>query len=130
MAMSTARFSLVLALLAAPAVAHAATYEAGASARGNLTPVTFSQSGFVLRPTSGTDEIVVIGSRSRRFTPESRQSRAATGARFGDGEIQYVEGPAWNYRTSWRGPLFEVAALGGGIETAPYLAHVAMNWQF
>jgi hypothetical protein len=38
-------------------------------------------------------------------------------------------GPAWTYRSK-RGPVVEVAALGGEIKEAPKLAHVAFNWKF
>jgi hypothetical protein len=47
------------------------------------------------------------------------------------GGLPSIEGPAWNYQTGKRGPKFEIAALGGGgIENAPFLAHVGMHWRF
>jgi hypothetical protein len=119
-----------MALLAAPGVLHAATQDAGVAGRESDASSSLSQTRFDLHPGSGPEEIVVTGNRQRAFAPESRRNLAATGARYGDGEIQYIGGPVWDYRTSRRGPLIEVAALGGGMESAPYLAHVAVNWQF
>ena len=120
----------VLALVAAPQLANATARDDTADERMGEAKSGFNQTRFDLAPGSGADEIVVTGLLARRFAPESRGKREAEGARFGDGEMQYFEGPAWDYRTSRRGPLFEVAALGGGMENAPYLAHVAMNWRF
>jgi len=73
---------------------------------------------------------VATAQESRKFAPGSRGARESDGTRFGDGEVQYIEGPSWDYHTSRRGPMFEVGALGGGMENAPYLAHVAMDWRF
>jgi len=46
------------------------------------------------------------------------------------GEMQYVEGPSWTFQQGSRGPKFEVAALGGGMVSAPFLAHVGVDWRF
>jgi hypothetical protein len=52
-------------------------------------------------------------------------------AQFGDGLVEYVEGPSWSYQHSHRGPVIEMGALGGGsMEDAPFLAHVALAWRF
>jgi hypothetical protein len=52
------------------------------------------------------------------------------GVRDPDGPVQYIDGPAWIYQTGRSGPSFEVAALGGGMASAPFLAHVGVNWHF
>ncbi|MDE2403548.1 MAG: hypothetical protein KGM17_02390 [Sphingomonadales bacterium] len=40
------------------------------------------------------------------------------------------EGPALTAQPRRHGPVFEIAALGGGHEWAADLAHVAVDWQF
>jgi hypothetical protein len=62
--------------------------------------------------------------------PISSRSMAALDARYGVGQIGNIEGPSVSYQRSSRSPVFEAGALGGGMESAPFLAHVAMNWQF
>jgi len=52
------------------------------------------------------------------------------GVRDPDGPMQYIDGPAWIYHPARNGPSFEVAALGGGMYSAPFLAHVGMDWHF
>ena len=65
----------------------------------------------------------------RSRTP-ARAQRART-AQFGNGDTAAIEGPSWSYQTSRRGPVFEMGALGGGaMQDAPFLAHVALAWQF
>jgi hypothetical protein len=60
-----------------------------------------------------------------------RSSGAVRPAQFRSGATATIEGPSWRYRTSRRGPTFEMGALGGGtMENAPFLAHVAMAWKF
>ena len=121
---------LAMALALAPQLAAAAVQNGAGSASFGEAPNDLDQTRFNLAPGSMSDEIVVTGRGQRKFSPGSRGNLEAEVARFGDGEIQYIEGPAWDYQTSRRGPKFEVAALGGGMENAPYLAHVAMNWRF
>ena len=128
--MKTAIACFALALSIAPQLADAAAGDGAVGARIGASPGSMDQSRFDLAPGVIADGIVVTGQDQRKFAPESRSRREADGARFGDGEMQYIEGPAWDYRTSRRGPMFEVAALGGGMENAPYFAHVAMNWRF
>ncbi len=41
-----------------------------------------------------------------------------------------VLGPEWSYQPDLRGPRLEFGAFGGGNENAPFLAHVAIDWQF
>jgi hypothetical protein len=119
-----------LALTCAPQVAASAEHNGATPLRLSDSASSKNLGGFDLAPGILSEEIVVSGLRVRKFSPESRGLREAEGARFGDGTIQYFEGPAWDYQTSTRGPTFEVAALGGGMEDAPYFAHVAMNWRF
>ena len=128
--MRTAIACFALALSFAPQLADAAAGDGAVGARISASLGGMDQARFDLAPGAIADEIVVTGQGQRKFAPESRSRRQADGARFGDGEMQYIEGPAWEYHTSRRGPMFEVAALGGGMESAPYLAHVAMNWRF
>ena len=52
------------------------------------------------------------------------------GLRDPDGPMQYIDGPAWIYQPAQHGPSFEIAALGGGMYNAPFLAHVGMDWHF
>ncbi len=41
-----------------------------------------------------------------------------------------IPGPDLSYRAGQRGPLMEIAALGGGMDSAPGLAHVGVDWIF
>lgn len=41
-----------------------------------------------------------------------------------------IPGPDLSYRAGARGPLVEIAALGGGMDSAPALAHVGLDWIF
>ncbi len=59
----------------------------------------------------------------RRAAPKGMQGNLT-------GEVQYIEGPAWSVQPVCRGPKLEVGALGGGMESAPYLAHVGVDWHF
>ena len=124
--MRTAILCFALALSIAPQLALAGTI----GARNGEVPSAFNQSRFALAPGIGSDAIMASELRQRKFAPESRDVREAEGVQFADGVVHYIEGPSWDYHTSRRGPMFEVAALGGGMENAPYLAHVAMNWRF
>lgn len=128
--MRTAVICCAAALALVPHLAMAAAGAAAAGLRNTEAPRGVPQSRYDMAPGSGTDPFVGTEPGQRKFTPGSRGAREADGARFGDGEVQYFEGPSWDYRTSRRGPMFEVGALGGGMENAPYLAHVAMNWRF
>ena len=118
-----------MALLVAPQLAIAGGKNSAVS-RNAEAPGSFKQSRYDMAISSSPDVAAATELSLRKFAPESRGARETEGARFGDGEVQYIEGPAWDYRTSRRGPLFELGALGGGMENAPYLAHVAMNWRF
>ncbi len=126
--MRTAVICCAVALAMAPQSAMAGAANAGL--RNAEAPRAVAQSRYDMAPGSGTDLTVASEPGQRKFAPESRGAREADGTRFGDGMVQYIEGPSWDYRTSRRGPMFEVGALGGGMENAPYLAHVAMNWHF
>ena len=128
--MRTAIACFAMALSIAPQMAVASAQHGLAGARIAEPPGTVTQTRFDLAPRFKAVDLEANGLSQAKFSPDSRANRLAEGARFGDGEIQYFEGPSWDYRTSRRGPMFEVAALGGGIEDAPYLAHVAMNWRF
>jgi len=121
-------FALVLSI--APQLAMASAAPGSAGPRSVDAVGSVPQKRYNLVPGPGTDQIVAAELSQRKFPPESRSAREADGARFGDGEVQYIEGPSWDYRMSRRGPMFEVGALGGGMESAPYLAHVAMDWRF
>ena len=124
--MRTAIVCFALALSIAPQQVLAGTV----GARNGEALNDISQPRFALVPGVGSDMIVASEQGQRKFAPESRGVREAEGVRFADGVVHYVEGPSWDYHVSRRGPMFEVAALGGGMENAPYLAHVAMNWRF
>ncbi len=41
-----------------------------------------------------------------------------------------IPGPDLSYRAGQRGPLVEIGALGGGMDSAPGLAHVGVDWIF
>jgi len=101
-----------------------------ADPRSGEATSSVTQARYSLVPGSSADQIAASELGQRKFAPVSRGAREADGTRFGDGAVQYIEGPSWDYRTSRRGPMFEVGALGGGMESAPYLAHVAMDWRF
>ena len=126
--MRTAVICSAMALALAPQLAMAGGAKAGL--RYAEAPRAVVQSQYDMALGSRTDVIVALEAGQRKFAPESRGAREADGTRFGDGMVQYIEGPSWDYRTSRRGPMFEFGALGGGMENAPYLAHVAMNWRF
>jgi hypothetical protein len=98
-------------------------------AEGSAAPTGFSQSSFRLAPGEGSGEIVVTGAYTHPFAPGSRRGMDGEAARLGAAGMQYVD-PALYIQPSMRGPRFELAALGGGMESAPFLAHVALNWQF
>ena len=127
--MRTAANFLVMALAIAPQMALAAGESTASTGNAGATS-SFSQSRYDLASASDPVEKVTKQIGQRKFAPELRGLRHAEGARFGDGGVQYIEGPSWDYRMSRRGPMFEVAALGGGTVDTPYLAHVAMNWRF
>ena len=42
----------------------------------------------------------------------------------------YITGPVASYHAARGGPVFEVGALGGGMDSAPFLAHIALDWIF
>ena len=128
--MRTAIACFALALAFAPHMAVAAPHDSVPGAPMDEAQGGNRTIGFLLTAVARTGELVVAGPSRTTFAPEPRSSRDAQAARFADGVVQYIEGPAWDYRMSRHGPLFEVGALGGGMENAPYLAHVAMNWRF
>jgi hypothetical protein len=127
-------FGLAAALLALPSVTLAAGPAArshGGAATGqsvqmpapgsisyNLPPVT--------RPI--VREAKARPARANGHMP--RRHLEAEGAKFGDGQMTYIEGPSLSYRTARRGPVLELGALGGGMESAPFLAHLGMDWRF
>jgi hypothetical protein len=79
---------------------------------------------------------VLVATRTDTAEPKKRGEQPATANReqavqFGDGLVEYVEGPSWSYQHAHRGPVIEMGALGGGaMEDAPFLAHVALAWRF
>ena len=115
-----------LAALAVPAMAAGPAWSVRGTASKTAPAVNpVAQGRFDL--SSGTAAAAPV---TRSQTPPRAQRDRA--AQFGDGETAYIEGPSWTYQTSRRGPVFEMGALGGGGVTvdAPFLAHVAMAWQF
>ena len=124
--MRTAVICFAVVLSIAPNLASARTR----ASRNGEAPSVFHQSRFALAPGTGSVPGVTSELTLRKSARELRGVRQADAVRFADPVVHYVEGPSWDYRTSLRGPMFEVAALGGGMENAPYLAHVAMNWRF
>jgi hypothetical protein len=46
------------------------------------------------------------------------------------GRTAVIPGPDLSYRAGERGPLVEIGALGGGMDKAPGLAHVGVDWIF
>ena len=76
-----------------------------------------------------TDGTIAVAPVVKSRTPAP--ARRPRSGQFGNGKTATIEGPSWSYQTSRRGPTFEMGALGGGaMENAPFLAHVAMAWQF
>jgi hypothetical protein len=128
--MRTEAIGIALALFLAPHMAAASPEPINGGARASKPAGSVTQTRYNLTPGPVADQIAASQPGQHKFAPVSRGTREAEGTRFGDGEVQYIEGPSWDYRTSRRGPMFEVGALGGGMENAPYLAHVAMDWRF
>lgn len=124
--MRTDLICFAAALSVAPGLANAKTLSVRIGAASSI----IHQSRIALVPASGPAPIITFELRQRASVSQRRGVREAGSVWFADEEVRYIEGPSWDYRTSRRGPMFEVAALGGGLEDAPYLAHVAMNWRF
>lgn len=89
-----------------------------------------AETRYSLAPALSAEENSAGGRSAESFAPVTQTSLEAGRDRFGNGEMQYIEGPSWAYRTSKRGPMVEFATLGGGVENAPYLAHLGMYWHF
>ena len=70
------------------------------------------------------------GSGDGDFVPPSRGTLTATGERLAAGQAATISGPALTYQTSRRGPVLEIAALGAGMDKAPFLAHLGLGWKF
>lgn len=84
-------------------------------------------------PAKSKSVMIGIGSTADRQPAAAMPRTPAPKGMQGNtsGGLPSIEGPAWNYQTGKRGPKFEIAALGGGgIENAPFLAHVGMHWRF
>ncbi|MEO6717141.1 MAG: hypothetical protein ABIM50_07820 [Novosphingobium sp.] len=124
--MRTAVMFFAAALALAPGWAGANTI---ALSNGD-TPSVFRQSRVALTPHDGFAPVVTSELRQRPSAGQTRGAPDALVARFAPDGVQYIEGPSWDYQLSRHGPMFEVGALGGGMENAPYLAHVAMDWRF
>lgn len=123
-----AKACLALALAVAPAVAQAAGTNAG---RGATGADAFDRSRFDLAASTAPGGMATPAWRVREKSPFSLRGLTATGVQFGTGLPETVSGPSWSYRSSRRGPVVELGALGGGtIEDVPFLAHLALAWQF
>lgn len=97
-----------------------------------VTPAQAEESG-QFEPAKSKSVMIGIGSTADRQPAAAMPRNPAPKGMQGNtnGGLPSIEGPAWNYQTGKRGPKFEVAALGGGgIENAPFLAHVGMHWRF
>jgi hypothetical protein len=139
-----ARYSqlcLALAVLTAPVAVSARSVQiampadSGSDERAAAKPAAFRQAtlyqaGYNLAQRRPAAAALTPGSTHTRQAPISDRSLAVQGARYGDGEMEYIEGPSVSYQRSRKGPVFEAGALGGGMESAPFLAHVGVNWQF
>ncbi len=132
------QYCLAVALLAAPIAVSARSVQIALPADGGSSSVAAKPAVFTSTASSRFDlgqrtvaaPILARDTVQTRKAPISDRSMAAQGARYGDGEIEYIEGPSVSYQRSRRGPVFEAGALGGGMESAPFLAHVGVNWQF
>jgi hypothetical protein len=116
--MRTAITCFVLGLSFAPQLAVAANQDSALGARIGDSLINNNQLRFSLAPSEIFEEIGVSGERVHKFSPESRSSREAEGARFGDGEIQYFEGPAWDRRL--KSPRWEAGWR---------MRHISRTWQ-
>jgi hypothetical protein len=102
-------FALPLAFAVAPA--HASTGDASAR----------------------TESVVVTEAapdRPRTFRTTSRRDMEATGARLAAGARRQISGPALTYQADTDGPTIELASLGGKVDGAPRLLHLAFEWKF
>jgi hypothetical protein len=132
------QYCLALALLAAPAAVLARSNQVGSTSDSVPTREVAKSEAFSQAPSQETRydmrqraaPVLAIDTTRERQAPIPDRRMALQAARYGDGEIEYIEGPSVSYQRSSNGPVFEAGALGGGMESAPFLAHVAMNWQF
>ena len=118
---------LLAALLGASAAAHAGE-EVGGGLGGEAGGVSAAArvSGPVRHHAPES-----TAARQANFPSPSRSTLAATGKRLAEGQAATPSGPAYTYRTSRRGPVLEIAALGGGeMDNAPFLAHLGLGWKF
>ncbi len=121
--------ALVLVALSAPSLAAGPAADVRTIA-GRQAPVTnpIERTGFALAAGPAASAPLAHGVDG---SAAQARAEAVRSAQFGDGEIVYIEGPSWSYRTSRRGPVIEMGALGGGaMEDSPFLAHVALAWKF
>jgi hypothetical protein len=128
--------AIALALLGAPAAALASDEVGGCGAAGEASGASAAARG----PGLAGSSLPVrnsLASSGRYVTmraecmPPSSRKLAATGERLAAGRAAKISGPALTYRTSRRGPMLEVAALGGGaLDDVPFLAHLGLGWKF
>ncbi len=121
----------VLALLGTSAAALAGDEVDSPGARG--ARATVGVSGPVHHGLAARDRNIARGrggSGDGDFAPPSRGTLTATGKRLAAGQAATFSGPALTYQTSRRGPVLEIAALGAGMDKAPFLAHLGLGWKF
>ncbi len=122
---------LVLALLGTPVAALAGDEVDSRGASG--ARATVGVSGPVHHGLAASGRNIApgrIASGHGNFAPPSRGTLAATGERLAAGQAATFSGPALTYQTSRRGPVLEIAALGAGMDKAPFLAHLGLGWKF
>ncbi len=122
---------LVLALLGTPAAALAG--DEVDSGGANAASGAVRASGPVRHGLAARGRNIAPGrsaSGHGNFAPPSRGTLAATGERLATGQATTFSGPALTYQTSRRGPVLEIAALGAGMDKAPFLAHLGLGWKF
>ncbi len=126
---------LAAALLAAPALTVAAeptTYARDGAAKGenaSLPPLGASRYDLASTNPPTVRDQARRPPQARAHLPHRRMAR--DGAKFAAALAVNIEGPAFSYRPTRRGPVVELGALGGGsMENTPFLAHLGVDWQF
>ena len=119
---------LVLLLVAFPVVA-AAQPRIGSEPAASPQTMTILPSDFALAGTATARLRLVSANLTDTNSQVAFQTKSRQGYQPPVGP-QYIPCPALAYHAPHGGPMVEIGALGGGMEAAPFLAHVAMDWVF